>query len=55
MYLGGELAYDIFVRGSVLFVYEGFSEDSCIFFISFFLDTLPFCTLVLLPKCSNSV
>ena len=31
---------DIFVRGSVFFLFEGCSEDLCIFFFSYFIDTL---------------
>ena len=39
MYIGGKLAQEIFVRGSVYF-FEGCSEDLCIFFFSSFRDTL---------------
>ena len=39
VYLGGELALEIFVRGSVHFV-EGCNEDLCIFFFASFRDTL---------------
>ena len=43
IYIGGELAYEIFVRGSVFFIFfyfGGCSEDLCIFFFSSFIDTL---------------
>ena len=40
MYIGGELAYEIFVRGRA-HIFEGCSEDLCIFFFfSSFIDTL---------------
>ena len=40
MYLGGELAYDIFVIGGV-FIFRGIvSKDLCIFFFSSFLDAV---------------